>query len=110
MEQDHKKDVKESRKLSSTDAKVKKTWYGGTKKTKADKKKKQIVIGEFDLEKLGHYQAGDRKGQELPPVVRGVMSVLVGTLRFVTWLLTLIVSFICWVLVGMTRCVTSEKF
>lgn len=108
MEMEHKKDIKEARKVSTDTGK--KTWYGGTKKTKVDKKKKQIVIGEFDLEKLGHYQAGDRKGQELPPIVRGFMSVLVGMLKFVTWLLTLIVSFICWVLVGMTRCVTSEKF
>lgn len=108
MEIDHKKDIKESRKSGvDTD---KRTWYGAKKKDKADKKKKKIVIGEFDLEKLGHYQKGDRKGQELPPMVRGLMSVMVGGLRFITWLLTLIVGFICWLLVGMTRCVTSEKF
>lgn len=109
MEHDHKKDVKESRKITADMGK--RTWYGGKKKEKSVKKKtKKVIIGEFDLEKLGHYQKGERKGQELPPVVRGFMSVMVGTLRFVTWLLTMIVSFICWLLVGMTRCVTSEKF
>jgi hypothetical protein len=115
MEKEHKKDIKQSRKIDTSavggdqDAAGKRTWYGKSKERKP-KKTKKVVIGEFDLEKLGHYQAGDRKGQELPAPVRGVMSLLVGLLRFVTWSLTMIVSFLCWLLVGMTRCFTSEKF
>ena len=90
----------------------KRTWYGKRERVliKQQRQKKQILVGEFDLEKLGHYQAGERKGQELPAVTRGAVGGLVGALKFIVWLLTMIVQFVCWVLVSGTRCVTSEKF
>lgn len=109
MEREFKKDIKERKKVAGKE-KAPRTWYGAKRKVKGEGRKKKVVIGEFDMEKLGHYQKGERKGQELPPVIRGVMAVMVGGLRFITWLLTLIVGFICWLLVSMTRCVTSEKF
>lgn len=85
-----------------------KKWFG---KNKAPKNKtKKVVIKEFDLEKLGHYQAGDRQGQELPGVVRALVSVMVGGLRFFVFFLTGIVQFFVWLLVNCTRCFTSEKF
>ena len=133
MGQEHKKDVRESRKAAAANASAKasrkgrqKTWYGARRRSsstssctsesgeEASKRKKsrvkKVTIGEFDLEKLGHYQAGEREGQQLPAPVRVLMETLVAVLRFVTWLLTLIVSAICWVLVKGTRCVTSERF
>ncbi|KIY03410.1 uncharacterized protein Z520_00101 [Fonsecaea multimorphosa CBS 102226] len=81
------------------------------RKTKnKNKNKKQIVMHEFDLEKLGHYQSGDRKGEELPAVTRGVLSGLVMGLRLIVWLLTMVVQVLAWVLVHVTRGLTSEKF
>jgi hypothetical protein len=108
MKKEHEKDVKANKK--SVQYTGKRTWYGGKQKQKQKNKKKQIVMGEFDLEKLGTYQSGERKGQELPAVSRGLMAGLVGCLRFVVWLLTIIVQFVCWILHGVSRGVTSEKF
>ena len=106
MRKEHEKDIKDARKRKEYTGK--RTWFG--KKEKVKSKKKQILMGEFDLEKLGTYQAGERKGQELPAVTRGTVGGLVGGLKFIVWLMTLIVQFVCWILVSTTRCVTSEKF
>lgn len=84
-------------------------WFGKNKEPKK-KSTKKVVIKEFDLEKLGHYQAGDRQGQQLPGVVRALVSLLVGSLRLFVWFLTGIVHFFVWLLVNCTRCFTSEKF
>ncbi|OAP63396.1 hypothetical protein AYL99_02623 [Fonsecaea erecta] len=73
-------------------------------------KTKKIVMHEFDLEKLGHYQSGERKGEELPAVTRGVLSGLIMGLKLIVWLLTMVVQVLAWVLVHVTRGVTSEKF
>ena len=106
MRREHERDVRDSKRRKEYTGKRK--WYG--KREVVKRRKQQILIGEFDLEKLGHYQAGERKGQELPAVTRGIVGGLVGVLRFVVWMLTLIVQCVCWVLVNATRCVTSEKF
>lgn len=111
MRPTHHKDVH----VKSVGEKQSRRWFGRKeekekKEKKAKTKKKQIVMGEFDLEKLGHYQAGDRKGEELPGVTRGVLSGLIMGLRLVVWLLTTIVQVIVWILVHMSRAVTSEKF
>lgn len=106
MRKEHEKDVKVNKKAVKYTGKRK--WYGAKEKQKS--KKKTITVAEIDLEKLGSYQSGERKGQELPAPVRGVMAGLVACLRFVVWLLTLIVQFVCWMLHSVTRGVTSEKF
>jgi hypothetical protein len=74
------------------------------------KKPKKVMMSEFDLEKLGHYQSGDRKGQELPAVTRSALGGLVIALRLFVWLLTKLVHFIAWLMVNVSRAVTSEKF
>lgn len=90
------------------------TTTGNKKSKKASKKKakatKKVMVSEFDLEKLGHYQSGDRKGQELPAVTRSALGGLVMALRLFVWLLTKFVHFIAWLLVNVSRAVTSEKF
>lgn len=86
-----------------------KKWFGRDKSQKTPKTKK-VTIKEFDLEKLGHYQSGNRKGQELPGVVRVLLSIMVGGLRFVVWILTAIVHCLTWILVTCTRGVTSDRF
>ena len=83
-------------------------WFG--KKKEPKKKTKKVVVKEFDLEKMGTYQAGKRKGQDLPGPVRLCLSVMVGGLQFIVWILTTIVRFLSWLLVSCTRGVTSEKF
>lgn len=117
MRKEHNKDIKASRKSSKYEYTGKRTWYGAKQKRRLSSaersgkgKKKQVVMGEFDLEKLGHYQSGARKGEELPAVTRGVMAGLVAMLRFIVWCLTAVVGFICWLLHVGTRGVTSEKF
>lgn len=87
-----------------------KKWFGKSKEKEPKTKTKKVVVKEFDLEKLGHYQAGERKGQELPGIVRLVLSVMIGGLRFIVWILTTIVQFFAWLLVTVTRGATSEKF
>ena len=106
MKKEHEKDVKANKKAIQYTGKRK--WYGAKEKQK--NKKKVVQIAEFDLEKLGTYQSGERKGQELPAVTRGIMAGLVGSLRFLVWILSAIVQFICWILHSVTRGVTSEKF
>ena len=100
MRQLHEKDTKGKS--------AKKSLWAKSKKKK--KQTKQIVIGEFDLEKYGHYQGGSREGQELPGVVRGALEAMFVGLRFIVWMLTTAVQVIAWVMVGLTRCLTSEKF
>jgi len=74
------------------------------------KNKKQIVVGEFDLEKYGTYQGGSREGEELPGFVRGFLEVMFAGLKFLVWMLTMLTQMIAWLMVSVTRCVTSEKF
>ncbi|KAK5954181.1 hypothetical protein OHC33_004754 [Knufia fluminis] len=85
-------------------------WFGRKKGKEPKNKTKKVVVKEFDLEKLGHYQSGERKGQELPGVVRLMLSVMIGGLKSIVWILTTIVHFFAWILVVLTRGVTSEKF
>ncbi|KAL9108337.1 MAG: hypothetical protein Q9227_006936 [Pyrenula ochraceoflavens] len=80
-----------------------------TKKSKKSKRK-QITITEYDLEKYGTYQAGSREGQKLPGATRGALEVMFVLLRFVVWGLTMGVEFLAWLLVTVTRGVTSERF
>jgi len=100
----HEKDLKNKEKGDK-----KKSWLGG-KKEKKPKAKKQVVVKEFDIEKLTHYQAGDRKGEELPAVTRGALELMISGLKMIVWLLTMLVEVIAWVLVHVSRGVTSEKF
>jgi len=95
------------------------TWFGWKKAFDAedrDEKKggknktKKVVVTEFDLEKLGHYQSGERKGEELPVVTRSALSGLVVGLKLLVWALTMIVQVLAWLLVNISRAVTSEKF
>lgn len=82
-----------------------------SRKQKTDKNRpKKILMGEFDLEKLGHYQSGEREGQKLPGVTRSALKAMVLMLQFVVWGLTTLVRFLAWILVGVSRAVTSEKF
>ena len=103
----HERDIKNKERR-----KQHKKWFGNSKAAKEPKTKstKKVVVKEFDLEKLSHYQSGERKGQELPGIVRIVLSIMVGGLRFIIWLLSSIVHILTWVLVSGTRCFTSEKF
>ncbi|KAG9774461.1 hypothetical protein KCU88_g5445, partial [Aureobasidium melanogenum] len=87
-----------------------KTTTGKRSKSKSKSKTKKVVITEFDLEKLGHYQSGDRQGEQLPVVTRSALSVLVGGLKLLIWILTMIAQVLAWVLVNVTRAITSEKF
>ena len=74
-------------------------------------KNKQIVIEEFDLEKYGRYgPSSSREGEKLPGIARGVLRVLFWGLDLVVKLLTAMVKVLAWVLVSLTRCVTSERF
>ena len=104
--EEHDKDVKLAKREGEYTGN--RSWYG--KKERVKNRRKRVMMAEFDLEKLGTYQAGERKGQELPAVTRGVVGGLVGALRFVVWLLTMVVQCVCWALVNSTRCLTSEKF
>ncbi|KAI9928894.1 hypothetical protein ASPWEDRAFT_25260 [Aspergillus wentii DTO 134E9] len=84
-------------------------WCSRTKSKKT--KNKKIVIEEFDLEKYGRYgHSSSREGEKLPSATRGVLRILFWGLDLVVRGLTLIVKVIAWILVSMTRCVTSEKF
>jgi hypothetical protein len=80
-----------------------------SKKSKKSKTKK-ITLAEFDLEKLNHYQSGDRRGQELPGITRTALSGMIIALKFFVWALTMVVQFLAWLLVNGSRAVTSEKF
>ena len=123
MRETHEKDVrgKGPTKMES------RTWFGwkrngeeesddvekgsfGKKGKKGKTKPKKIVMTEFDLEKMGHYQSGDRQGEELPVVTRSALSGLVVGLKLLVWALTMIVQVLAWVLVHVSRAVTSEKF
>ncbi|KAL2410432.1 hypothetical protein ABEF95_002126 [Exophiala dermatitidis] len=126
MRKAHEKDI--SRRGGSSKDKGSRTWFGfrgltsaddednndakttDRKKSKSKSKTKKIVVTEFDLEKLGHYQSGDRQGEQLPVVTRSALSVLVGGLKLLIWILTMIAQVLAWVLVNVTRAVTSEKF
>ena len=98
-----------SRPLSADDsAKSKKSfwpWRGSKSKNK------QIVVEEFDLEKYGRYgRSSSREGEKLPGVTRTLLRLIFWTLELVVQGLTLVVKIIAWLLVNVTRAVTSEKF
>lgn len=112
MKRVHDQDMRDHHK-SETNGGRSRSWFGprGKKEmTQTKNKKQQIVIGEFDMEKLGHYQSGDRKGQELPGITRTALSVLVMGLKLVVWALTMLVQCLAWMLVNVSRAVTSDKF
>lgn len=83
-----------------------------TERTKGKKSKNQkIVVEEFDLERYGRYgHSSSREGQKLPSATRGVLRVLFWGLNLVVHALTMLVKVLAWVLVNLTRCVTSQKF
>ncbi|KAJ5137243.1 hypothetical protein N7526_003476 [Penicillium atrosanguineum] len=75
------------------------------------KKKEEIVVEEFDLEKYGRYgHSSSRKGEKLPGITRSLLKVLFFGLDLFVKTLTLLVKILAWLLVNSTRCVTSEKF
>lgn len=83
------------------------------KKSSQSKSKstKQIVIDEIDLEKYGRYGSGSsRAGQELPGPTRLILRLMVWLLEVVVRVLTAGVKCLAWMLVNVTRCVTSERF
>ncbi|KIW97454.1 uncharacterized protein Z519_01038 [Cladophialophora bantiana CBS 173.52] len=129
MRRTHEADIREASGSSRSKPKGSRIWFGRLSNSTTDEseedetlekksrkrknkktKTKKIVVGEFDLEKLGHYQSGDRKGEELPAVTRGVLGGLVMGLKLVVWLLTMVVQVLAWLLVHLTRGLTSEKF
>ncbi|PLB53190.1 proline-rich protein [Aspergillus steynii IBT 23096] len=74
-------------------------------------KNQKIVVEEFDLERYGRYgHSSSREGQKLPGPTRGVLRVLFWGLNLIVHLLTALVKVLAWVLVNVTRCVTSQKF
>ncbi|KAH8424117.1 uncharacterized protein LDX57_001871 [Aspergillus melleus] len=81
-------------------------------KTKPKKSKNQkVVVEEFDLERYGRYgHSSSREGQKLPSATRGVLRALFWGLNLVVHVLTMVVKVLAWVLVNVTRCVTSQKF
>ncbi|KAJ5308032.1 hypothetical protein N7476_008688 [Penicillium atrosanguineum] len=75
------------------------------------KKKEEIAVEEFDLEKYGRYgHSSSRKGEKLPGITRSLLKVLFFGLDLFVKTLTLLVKILAWLLVNSTRCVTSEKF
>ncbi|KAH8695478.1 proline-rich protein [Talaromyces proteolyticus] len=79
------------------------------KKDKA--KSKQIVVEEFDLEKYSQFGRGStREGEQLPGTARALVSMLVFGLQLVVTILSAGVKCAVWMVVNVTRCVTSEKF
>ncbi|PGH04977.1 hypothetical protein AJ79_06934 [Helicocarpus griseus UAMH5409] len=79
-------------------------------KAKKPKKKTPLVIEEIDLERYGRYSSGPREGQKLPGVTRSVLKLLFWGFKSIIWGLTVVVKFLAWLLVSVTRCFTSEKF
>jgi hypothetical protein len=127
MRRTHQEDVRAAKSSSSKSkpkSKPSRKWFGRssseeetdsseTEKSSSrrkNKKTKKITMREFDLEKLGHYQSGERKGEELPVVTRSAIGGLVMGLKLIVWFLTTIVQILTWMLVHVTRGVTSEKF
>ncbi|EED19892.1 conserved proline-rich protein [Talaromyces stipitatus ATCC 10500] len=83
----------------------------GSGKKKTDGKTKQIIVEEFDLEKYGHFgQGSSREGQELPGPAKMLVNLLVLGLQVVVTILSAGVKCAVWMVVNVTRCVTSEKF
>jgi hypothetical protein len=104
MRQVRDKEIREQGKKTA-----KKSFWG--RKTKGEKSQpKKILVEEFDLEKLGVYQGGEREGQQLPGVTRSALKALVLMLQFIVWGLTTLVRILAWILVSVSRAVTSEKF
>ncbi|KAH1492351.1 hypothetical protein LV164_004297 [Aspergillus fumigatus] len=81
------------------------------KPAKPKSKSKQIMIEQFDLEKYGRYgSSSSREGQKLPGPTRGILRLLFFGLNIIVKTLTVLVKVVAWLLVSITRCVTSEKF
>lgn len=75
------------------------------------KKKQEIVVEEFDLEKYGRYgHSSSRQGEKLPGITRSILKILFFGLDLLVKSLTLLVKIVAWLLVNSTRCVTSDKF
>ncbi|KAF7117183.1 hypothetical protein CNMCM5793_005903 [Aspergillus hiratsukae] len=87
-------------------------WLWGRSQTAEPKSKnKQIIIEQFDLEKYGRYgSSSSREGQKLPGPTRGILRLLFFGLNLIVQTLTVLVKILAWLLVSVTRCVTSEKF
>jgi hypothetical protein len=85
--------------------------WGRSKPEKPKNKDKQIMIEQFDLEKYGRYgSSSSREGQKLPGPTRGILRLLFFGLNMIVKTLEVLVKILAWLLVSVTRCVTSEKF
>lgn len=72
---------------------------------------KKIVVEEFDLERYGRYSPGSsRKGQKLPGVTRGALKTMFWLLDVLVRSLTALVKVMAWLMMNVTRCVTSDRF
>jgi hypothetical protein len=101
----------EAKEKKARDKKKNRGGFSLFRKKDKTKKPKQIVVEEFDLEKYGHYgKESSRQGQELPEVARVLVSMLVFGLELVVTVLSAGVKCAVWMVVNVTRCVTSEKF
>ncbi|GFF36764.1 hypothetical protein IFM46972_05000 [Aspergillus udagawae] len=85
--------------------------WGRSKTAKPKSKNHKIMIEQFDLEKYGRYgSSSSREGQKLPGPTRGILRLLFFGLNMIVKTLTVLVKIVAWLLVSVTRCVTSEKF
>ncbi|GFF90759.1 hypothetical protein IFM53868_06272 [Aspergillus udagawae] len=85
--------------------------WGRSKSAKPKSKNHKIMIEQFDLEKYGRYgSSSSREGQKLPGPTRGILRLLFFGLNMIVKTLTVLVKIVAWLLVSVTRCVTSEKF
>ncbi|KAL2002430.1 hypothetical protein VTN02DRAFT_6808 [Thermoascus thermophilus] len=79
--------------------------------SRSPSKQKKIVIDEIDLEKYGRYGYGSsREGEPMPGITRALLRIMFWALELTVCGLTLAVKALAWLLVSLTRCVTSEKF
>lgn len=77
--------------------------------TQKKQKNKQIIIEESDLEKYGRYGPNSsREGEKVPSIALWALRILFWGLDLVVKVLTAMVKVLAWVLVNLTRCVTSE--
>lgn len=75
------------------------------------KKNKRIMVEEFDLEKYGRYgSSSTREGEKLPGITRILLRILFFAFDMLVKGLTVMAKVLAWLLVNLTRCVTSEKF
>ncbi|EEP82407.1 predicted protein [Uncinocarpus reesii 1704] len=82
---------------------------GAKSKKKNKKKSKPVAVEDIDLEQYGEYKQHTHDKQKLPRPTRVLLKSISWGFSAIVWALTIIVKFVTYMVITMTKCLAREK-